>query len=85
MQVILTKISENKNDLRTNEVIGFAPFPPAIDRPFIVWAESLENNHPEATREVITSVVQEVLYNEEHQTYTIKTLNSTYTVKILYV
>lgn len=75
INVKLTKISDNQNNLRTNEVIGHCDELPVIGKSFIMFGEGIEFG----TRMVSTSVVKE--YNQEANVF--KTLNSQYKLELL--
>lgn len=75
INVKLTKISDNQNNLRTNEVIGYCDELPVIGKSFIMFGEGIEFG----TRMVSTSVVKE--YNQETNVF--KTLNSQYKLELL--
>lgn len=66
----LTKLSDNKNNVRTSTVNGEAPHPPTVGRSFLVLSEPLVEGYD--YRSLTTSTVLEVMGNE------FKTLNSVY-------
>lgn len=80
---VLTKLSTNANNLRTNEVKGFCTEEPKIGEQFLMTADSLT---PEANiRVVITSPIQKLAKKETVNSkviYEIETLNSSYRVEL---
>jgi hypothetical protein len=73
INIKLTKISANTNNLRTNQVIGKCFELPKNGEVFVMYAEGLEYG----TRMVSTSLVQEV-----HEKG-FKTQNSEYALEVL--
>lgn len=71
--VKLTKLSNNTNRLRTNEVTGTCYKLPELGQPFVMFSEGIEFG----TRMVSTSIVQEI------NDLIFKTLNSEYRLEIL--
>lgn len=71
--VKMTKLSDNQNALRTNEIEGFCFELPQVGQPFVMYGEGIEFG----TRIVSTSLVQEVADNK------FKTLNSQYQLDVL--
>lgn len=81
-KVIMTKLSNNENKLRTKEVIGEPAFyPPKEGESFIVVGEPLEID--KGFRIVQTSAVQKIVRNEIG--YVISTENSRYLIEELEV
>jgi len=76
MKGTLTKISENTNKLRTNSIDGEFPSYPTPGVSFFIFGKSLELDHPDAVRQVNTSIVQSVKKIDSGIEFT--TLNSTY-------
>ncbi len=76
MKVRLTKVSDNINGLRTNEVVGDAYALPQVGHSFCLYSEALENPE-EYVRQVITSTVQKLLPDG------FRTLNSVYKLEQL--
>ena len=83
LQMRLTKLSVNKNKLRTNEVLGQGIGEPTVGKSFVFVSESLseEIKAQGGNRYVTTSVVTEV--SKSGKTITFKTLNSTYKLETL--
>ncbi len=73
INVKLTKLSSNANNLRTNEVIGTCTKMPEIDEPFVMYGEGIEFG----VRMVSTSLVKEI------NGIVFKTLNSEYKLEVL--
>ena len=71
----LTKLSDNKNNIRTNTITGEASEPPTVGQSFVVLAEPLVEGF--SCRLVTTSTVLEIMDNE------FKTLNSVYKWEVL--
>ena len=82
MKCRFTKLSKNKNALRTNEIVGECSNLPTIGENFILVGESLENKDENAIRIITTSTVVDVK-NDETDKYVIHTLNSTYQLEII--
>lgn len=76
-QVRVTKLSDNKNAMRTESIEGEAQNLPEIGKSFVVIGEGLEFGH----RLFNTSMVQNI--EERDNKLIIKTLNSLYQVEIL--
>jgi hypothetical protein len=72
---------ENGTALRTTFVDGFCYELPKVGQSFVMYSESLEFKG--GARFVQTSEVQSVLFNNEVDVFTIKTMNSVYSLKIL--
>lgn len=72
----LTKISENKNALRTNSVMGEFVEYPEVGMPFFLFGKALDMTDPGYFRQVNTSVVQEVKKIDTGIEF--RTLNSVY-------
>ncbi len=72
-KIKLTKLSDNPNKLRTNEVIGFCPKMPEVGEPFFMYSEGLEAG----IRYVATSNVKSITSGS------FKTLNSEYKLELM--
>lgn len=77
-KVKLTKLSDNKNNLRTNEIIGECFDLPTEGKCFTLFGEGIEFG----TRVVQTSLVQSVERTDNVVRF--KTLNSSYQLDIFY-
>ncbi len=75
MTVILTKLSDNENALRTPHVRGFAPAAPVVGQSFNMWSEALEAEG--GVRYIRTSPVQEITDTG------FRTLNTLYRLDVL--
>lgn len=80
MKCKLTKLSDNPNALRTNEVIGNFEDKPKVGEGFFMTAEALTPGMD--WREVWTSRVTKIVSDNEQETV-FHTLNSTYKVEYL--
>lgn len=78
-KVKLSKI-EGGNALRTEYIVGLAPFEPEIGRSYQVLGDSLINPGQDI-RQFITSMVQNIETTENG--YVLRTLNSVYKVEFL--
>lgn len=58
MQVILTKLSDNKNALRSNRIEGFAAKMPTVGERFRMYADGFDD--PSLVRMIDTSPVKEI-------------------------
>lgn len=81
MKVKLTKLSNNVNALRTNEVIGKADNLPVIGESFVMTSKPLDPNA--AIRLIRTSPVKYISGNMNPDHYIIHTENSTYLIEVL--
>lgn len=77
--VKLTKLSDNQNSLRTNEVEGISDELPVIGRPFRLVANPIVEGAD--ARLVITSEIKNIEKTENQ--YVFNTLNSQYKLEIL--
>jgi hypothetical protein len=75
----LTKISDNKNALRTTQMEGVFFEIPAINRSFRIIGEAISQGC--SGRLIYTSKVQRI-HVEDEQTANIFTLNSVYEIKL---
>lgn len=75
----ITKISDNKNALRTDSMEGFFLESPQIDKPFTIFGESLDPIM--SARVVITSPVKSI--EDTGNKVIINTQNSTYQLDLL--
>lgn len=73
----LTKLSDNINALRTNEVFGAFTEKPELGQSFVLTGESLEDKSPGMARRVWTSLVETIEIVDETE-IVFKTLNSQY-------
>lgn len=78
-QVSLTKVSDNKNAMRTQSIVGIAPKLPVKNSAFVVIGDSLTPGNN--ARIVTTSLIKEVVQNGNE--YEIMTQNSAYKVTVL--
>jgi len=63
MKATLTKLSDNKNDMRTQSASGTFENPPTMGQPFQLFAQSID---PKMNLRVITtSLVQEITETED--------------------
>lgn len=74
----LTKISDNCNELRSNEVVGFFLRLPEVHSSFTIFADSLT---PGADLRVVSTSLVTTVDWEGHE-IVFRTLNSTYMLKI---
>lgn len=72
----ITKLSRNKNALRTNGMVGEFNTPPEVGRSFSIFGESLTEGG--LLRAICTSRVQSVV--EEKNGWKIQTENSSYRI-----
>ena len=75
----LTKLSKNKNDVRTEAMVGFAKVPRFGER-LVIVGKGLE--HPDRVRLIVTSLVQKVT-NLSPTEFILQTENSTYRLQRL--
>lgn len=77
----LTKISDNKNDIRQNCIPGYFHVPPTVGFIFLIISKSLTPGIE--FREVRTSLITETLEtNEEQNVIIFQTANSKYLLEI---
>ena len=79
-EVKLTKLSDNENDLRDNEIIGVADSLPEEGQPFIMTAPPRDINI--GMRFINTSIVDRI-DNKSENIIEFKTMNSLYRIDIL--
>lgn len=80
INVKLTKISDNKNNLRTNEIIGYCLSLPTVGKSFTIFGEGIEFG----TRMITTSLVVEMSEQDSDEKIIIfRTQNSLYRVELL--
>ena len=75
-KVTLTKLSNNKNALRTSDVVGACFNLPEIDKPFRIFGAGIEFGN----RMVTTSPVKSIEIIDDVIRF--NTLNSTYSLKV---
>ena len=75
----LTKLSDNKNALRTNEIEGKFEHLPKVGQSFTIIGEPLKKGM--LCRLVMTTAVEELL-NPEYGVYILNTVNSTYRLEV---
>jgi len=71
----LTKLSDNKNALRTNNIEGDYSNAPSVGKSFTIFGEPLTKEAD--VRIITTSMVEEISAEEDHS-ITFRTLNSLY-------
>lgn len=81
-KVKLSKLSDNTNEMRTNDVVGQTFDLPEIGSTFLLFGESLENKDPSAIRLIRTSRIEAVTTNPTGS-FTFRTLNSEYKLELL--
>ena len=78
MQYKLKKISDNKNNLRTEEVIGESLLPPSEGDSFTLIGAAL---HVDASHRLVsTSIIVTIEATDDPKKIVIHTLNSTYEI-----
>ena len=82
-KVKLTKTSDNVNELRTKEIVGYAPKLPETGYSFIMFSQALETQDPLAVRHIHTSPVAVISVGSENGTVVFRTVNSEYKLEIL--
>jgi len=81
LNVKLTKIESNHNNLRTNDMVGTTSAIPEVGHEFSIFGESLSFHG--GGRVIHTTIVKESDFNEDTKTFRFKTQNSTYELEVL--
>ena len=81
----LRKIKTNHNRVRTDNMVGEFYAIPEVGKQFAIYGEALCPVIKDAGggREIKTSLIQKVSYDQDRKTFTFTTLNSTYELAIL--
>lgn len=80
MQVKLTQLKSNHNNVRTKEIVGEAAMMPTVGSQFSVTGAPLKLD--QGSRYLITTPVTDIIFIDE-KTYEFTTMNSTYKLEIL--
>ena len=80
LRVKLVRIKSNHKNLRTDEIEGKTTHIPQVGERFMIFAPPLESG---SFRTVVTTEVQECVYDEHLRRFAFKTMNSEYEVYVL--